>query len=200
VNVAGSVCNPVGALAKARDAGIGPSLSGLWFSHWCKAADGKYGLNIGVVASSDVASFPGMAHDWMVAINGGSDYDAVMAAYRDKYAAQTGDPYAPKFKAIWYPSLAAIMAAKPADETPPVVTPPVAAYVVQSNGSLGGVPRATRPAYPFASGVRSTVQKGTALVGQPCFPDVALSAETGGKYMAYGPAQAATSVALCALK
>ncbi|MEO8153550.1 MAG: hypothetical protein ABI605_10810 [Rhizobacter sp.] len=198
VNVGGTRCSPASSDAAARDAGIGPGLSGLWMSHWCKDVQGQWWLQISAVAVADSGSFAGMAHDWMAAING-SDYDAAMGAYRVKYGAQTGDPYSAKYKPIWYPSLASIMAAKPADATlPPPVTQ---AWVVKLNGLAK-----TRQwyAYDQATGVRSASGGGSVTILQadgsqtPCAAPYKL--EGAVQYGAFGKVPNSARVTVCELK
>lgn len=193
VNVNGTICNPISVRAKARDASIGPNFSGLWMSHWCRDADGKYWLQIGVVSVADVSSFTSMAHDWMLAVNG-SDYDADMAAYRKKFATQTGSPYDPKYKPIWYPSLAVIMAAKPADEVVAPPSPPPKVCSVAANGIAK-----TRQWYPFSAGARTSTSGGgsVTIAGAACKLDVATVTEGSTIYGAFGPAFRADRVTVC---
>ena len=94
--------------------------------------------------------------------------------------------------AAFQPGRAAVLARWAADH------PAVAAWRVDSPTSADG----TRPAYPYANGVRSTISTARAASGQPCRPEVAASpyGTTGSQtqqYAAFGPDYAPGMVALC---
>lgn len=196
VNVGGTRCKPGGESSKGINMGVGSAMSGLYITNWCKDVKGQWWLQVNVVSAADVANFGAMAKDWAAALNA-DDYDAAMGAWRSKWAAQTGDPYLPKFKSIWYPDLAAIMALKPADAvvTPPPPPPPVVlSCVVAPNGVAK-----TRQWYPFANGARtSTVGGGSVTIaGTACKLDVATATEGTTIYGAFGTSFRADRVTVC---
>lgn len=77
------------------------------------------------------------------------------------------------------------------------IRPPDQAYIVATATASDG----TRPAYPFANGVRSTIASGRATSGQPCQPSKGyLQASGTDLWAVFGPVFDASRVALCVRK
>lgn len=77
------------------------------------------------------------------------------------------------------------------------IKPPDQTWIVGPATASDG----TRPAYPFANGVRGLASVGRATSGQPCDPSKGYVLATGGDLWAvFGPALDPTRVALCVKK
>lgn len=166
--------------------------SGGWMSWWCLGGDQKWHLQLMAQPALDMVA---LADGYSNVLNA-ADYRTAMDAFTAANPAAARLATDPAVKPIWIDSIAAIEATKPADpaQPPPVTTPKV--WKVADNGSLGGVPRKTRPAYKVVNGLRGA-QSGSAIVGDTCRPEMAVIVEGGDRYMPFGAAPLPTLVTLC---
>lgn len=179
-------------VGKAWDAGVSIVPPGLWQSHWCLGSDSRYHLRINAVAAANAA---GMASDFM-AVQNADDYSAALALFMKKHPEADISVNDPSLAPIWKPSLASIVAKKPADPAPPVTPPAPKVWAVVPNGTAK-----TRQWYPFAAGVGRTSTAGggsVTIAGTACKPEVASVTELGVVYAAFGPTFRVDRVTLCA--
>ena len=155
-----------------------------WWGWWCPQSGGQWGYTLQRCVVGRACLDPAaISAELDTAARSVNPLQALLAA-RERLTV----PVLPAEKAAW--DLAewdAVGALAP-------IRPPSTAYVVGPATSADG----TRPAYPFANGVRGTTSSGRAAAGQPCDPAKgSLPAASGGIWAVFGPAFDPGRVALC---
>ena len=182
--VAGIVGSGRGYLARDFPAVPGATSSGgsAW-GWWCQMPDQTWRAQ--TVACLD-RYCPSGAAKAVAAALAASQPLAALQAVLDGYAVRVTDwSETHDYNCLHSNMRAALQATKPAAD----------AWIVDAATSADG----TRPAYPFANGVRGSTSTARAIAGSACRPDVAQSPSgTAGKvYAAFGPAFSPALVALC---
>lgn len=146
--------------------------------YWCQQADGEWrafthctltAYDTGVISPLLGASSPS---------------GAVNAAIVEGQVAPAGSQIV-EYNALHAAMRAELEATRPPDKI----------WVVDAATAADG----TRPAFPFAAGVRSSASNGRAKAGERCAPFLAQSPSgvSGKLYAAFGPTFSRTSVTLC---